>query len=86
MLDLNIKKMLEGNKVAGIRQVSRGIRKGAISLVLIADDTDAEIKRQLLQLASANNVPIITCESRTELGAEINIEKPCSAVGFLRNQ
>jgi ribosomal protein L7Ae-like RNA K-turn-binding protein len=76
--------MLKEDKVAGARQVLRGIRKGTISSVLVAEDTDAEIKRQVLSLTEANNIPVSFCESKSELGREIGIEKACSAVGFVK--
>lgn len=83
-MDSSLKKMLSDNKVAGVRQIVRGINGDTIRCVLIAEDTDLHIKRQLLDLCTQKNIPVLFCPSKSELGREIGIDIGCAAVGFLK--
>jgi ribosomal protein L7Ae-like RNA K-turn-binding protein len=74
----------ESNKVIGLRQVLRGVKKGEINRILLALDADEAIKNQINQIAVDNNLPLLTCQSKDELGKEVNIDRACAVIGFLK--
>jgi len=84
-MDSGIKELLKNsNKVMGLRQVLRGVRKGQIGSVLLALDADENIKLQVQNLCNVNNMLMFTCESKEELGKELQIDRACAVVGFLK--
>lgn len=83
-MDALIEKMLQDDKVAGLRQVVRGVNAGRIRCVLIASDTDEHIRRELTELCESKGVPTVYCESKQELGAKLQIDKSCATVGFIK--
>jgi len=71
-------------RVAGIRQVIRGIRKGQIRCVLTASDADEDIKRELSQLCLASGVELRFVLNKKELGNTLGLQVDCAAVGILK--
>lgn len=82
-MEQKIKKLLENKKVIGIRQVVRGISDKQIRCVLLATNTDEDIKREIVNLCKTNNVPILFTPSKEELGKEVGIDVNCATVGLL---
>lgn len=71
-------------RVAGIRQVIRGIRKGQIRCVLAATDADEPIKRELSALCRASGVELKFVLNKKELGISLGLQVDCAAVGILK--
>ena len=86
-MDFEIIELLKNeSKVNGLRQVLRGIRKGKIDKVLLATDADYELVKEIDTICHSNNIPLLTCPSKDELGREVNIKRACSVVGFLTTE
>lgn len=85
-MDVSIKNLLLDDKVAGLRQVIRGINAGQIRCVLLADDAEDHIKVQLTGLCNQSSIPVLRCESKAELGKELKLERPCATVGFIKKE
>ncbi len=76
--------LLSEDKVIGLRQVNRGIKDNQIRCVLIADDTDSNIRLQLMKTCREANVLVTRVRSKEELGKALGIEVDCATVGILK--
>ncbi|MDR3185749.1 MAG: ribosomal L7Ae/L30e/S12e/Gadd45 family protein [Christensenellaceae bacterium] len=81
-MDEYIRNLILKNKVCGLKQVIRGIQAKQINCVLIARNSDIEIKNQIVDLCSLHSIKIFYCEAREELGKELGLQVGCSVVGF----
>jgi large subunit ribosomal protein L7A len=72
------------NKVAGIRQVIRGIREGRIRCVLAASDADDHIKKELAKLCGSAGVELKYVLTKKELGKAMGLKVDCAAAGIIK--
>lgn len=73
------------NKVAGIRQVVRGIKSDRIRCVLVATDADEHIKTQLTALCNPKGLPLKFVLNKKELGKRLGLDVDCAVVGILKD-
>ena len=83
-MELSIIKLLSEKKVIGLRQVNRGIKENQIRCVLIADDTECNIRLELMKTCRNARIPVTRVPSKSELGRTLGIEVDCSTVGILK--
>ena len=73
------------SKVAGIRQVVRGIKSDRIRCVLVATDADEHIKTELTSLCSSNAIELRYVLNKKELGKRLDLDVDCAVVGILKD-
>lgn len=83
-MEPSIIKLLSEKKVIGLRQVNRGIKENQIRCVLIADDTECNIRLELMKTCRNARIPVTRVPSKSELGRMLGIEVDCSTVGILK--
>lgn len=74
-----------GDKVAGMRQVVRGIRADRIRCVLVASDADEHIKRELTALCGSADIELKYVLTKKELGKSLGLDVDCAAAGILKD-
>ena len=83
-MEPSIIKLLSEKKVIGLRQVNRGIKENQIRCVLIADDTECNIRLELMKTCRNARIPVTRVPSKSELGKTLGIDVDCSTVGILK--
>ncbi len=83
-MEPSIIKLLSEKKVIGLRQVNRGIKENQIRCVLIADDTECNIRLELVKTCRNARIPVTRVPSKSELGRTLGIDVDCSTVGILK--
>ncbi|MBQ6950385.1 MAG: ribosomal L7Ae/L30e/S12e/Gadd45 family protein [Clostridia bacterium] len=80
-------KQLEKSKqrVAGVRQVMKGIGEGNLRVVFLALDASPMLQAQVRAAANERQLPVETVSSMEELGQMCGIDVPC-AVAALKKQ
>jgi ribosomal protein L7Ae-like RNA K-turn-binding protein len=74
----------KGEKVAGLRQVLRGIAKNQIASVILSKNAELNIKKQVADLCRAKDIPFQIALSKEVMGFELGLEVPCAVVGILK--
>ena len=72
-------------KVAGIRQVVRGIKSDRIRCVLVATDADEHIKTQLMAICTPKGLSLKFVLNKKELGKRLGLDVDCAVVGILKD-
>lgn len=75
-------KLEEGEKIAGLKQVTKGIINKEIKTVYIATDCDGFIESKVLK-AAKNEIKIIKRYTQKQLGSACNIDVGAAVVGIL---
>lgn len=70
--------------VAGLREVTRGIKENRIKSVTIALNADVKLKNQLSSICLLNKIPMSYIRSKEELGQIMGLEVSCSVTGELK--
>ena len=83
-MEPSIIKLLSEKKVIGLRQVNRGIKDNQIRCVVIADDTECNIRLELMKTCRNARIPVTRVPSKSELGRTLGIDVDCSTVGILK--
>lgn len=83
-MEPSIIKLLSEKKVIGLRQVNRGIKDNQIRCVVIADDTECNIRLELMKTCRNARIPVTRVPSKSELGRALGIDVDCSTVGILK--
>lgn len=83
-MEPSISKLLSENKVIGLRQVNRGIKENRIRCVVIADDTECNIRLELMKTCRNARIPVTHVPSKEDLGKALGIDVSCSTVGILK--
>ncbi len=80
-------KQLEKSKqrVAGVRQVMKGIGEGNLRVIFLALDASPMLQAQVRAAANERQLPVETVSSMEELGQMCGIDVPC-AVAALKKQ
>ena len=80
-------KQLEKSKqrVAGVRQVMKGIGEGNLRVIFLALDASPMLQAQIRSAANERQLPVETVSSMEELGQMCGIDVPC-AVAALKKQ
>ncbi len=84
MIESNLlEAIVNSEKVVGIKQVLKGIENATIKCVVVADDADGFIKRQVIEFAKERNVQIATVSEKELLGKACKIDVAAAVVGLL---
>lgn len=77
-------KQLGRNKrrVAGFRQVMRGIEEESLQAVFLALDASPMLQAQVRGAANERQLPVETVSSMEELGQMCGIDVPCAVAGL----
>lgn len=71
------------NRVIGIKQVAKAVRRGAVREVFIADDAEERVVEPLRELCREQNVPTGRAETMEQLGKACGIEVSAAAAAVL---
>lgn len=74
----------DANRVIGIKQVTKAVRKGIARTVYIADDADERCRMPLVNLCEEQTVGFIRVDSMKELGKACGIEVGAAAAAVLQ--
>ena len=72
------------NKVVGVKQLTKALRRGAVKAVFLAENADPILTDPIKTLAEANGVPVHWCKSMLELGTACGISVGAAAAATLR--
>lgn len=72
------------NRVIGIKQVTKALRKGIAQSVYVADDADAHCIEPLLESCKEQSVEIVYVETMKVLGEACGIEVGAAAAAILQ--
>ena len=71
--------------VIGKRQISRGIKDGIISEIVIATDAEQEYIKSLIVLAKQNNVKYQIKGTMQDISSAYGIDVPSGSLGVLKD-
>jgi large subunit ribosomal protein L7A len=74
----------ENSIVVGTKQTLKLLNEDGLSEVLLAQDADAYVTREIEELAQAKLVKITYIESMKKLGRQCNISVGAAAAGILK--
>lgn len=61
-------------KIVGAKQTLKALQNSEVQCILIADDADAKVIQEIVELAKAKNVQVDFIKTMKELGQLCNIE------------
>lgn len=70
--------------VVGTKQTLKLLNGDGLSAVLLAEDADAYVTREIEELAQIKNIRITYVESMKKLGKQCNISVGAAAAGILK--
>ena len=71
--------------VIGKRQISRGIKDGIISEIVIAADAEQEYIKSLIVLAKQNNIKYKIKGTMQDISSAYGIDVPSGSLGVLKD-
>lgn len=71
--------------VIGKRQISRGIKDGIISEIVIATDAEQEYIKSLIVLAKQNNIKYKIQGTMQDISSAYGIDVPSGSLGVLKD-
>lgn len=71
------------NILKGKKEIARIIPQGKIKVVLLAQDSDKNFKKDIYTLCQNNGVDYLEISNKCELGRLCQIDVPCAVVGIL---
>ncbi|MBQ2894225.1 MAG: ribosomal L7Ae/L30e/S12e/Gadd45 family protein [Clostridia bacterium] len=71
--------------VIGKRQISRGIKDGIISEIVIAADAEQEYIKSLIVLAKQNNIKYKIQGTMQDISSAYGIDVPSGSLGVLKD-
>ena len=71
--------------VIGKRQISRGIKDGIISEIVIATDAEQEYIKSLIFLAKQNNIKYKIQGTMQDISSAYGIDVPSGSLGVLKD-
>lgn len=72
------------NRVVGVNQSIREIKKGNVNYVYIAKDADKEVINELVKVCNEKNICIKYVNTMKELGKMFNVEVKVAATSILK--
>ena len=72
------------NRVIGIKQVTKAVKRGNVQNVFVADDADDRVIEPLETLCRECEVPVGRAETMQELGQACDIEVGAAAAAVLK--
>ncbi|MCQ2458728.1 MAG: ribosomal L7Ae/L30e/S12e/Gadd45 family protein [Clostridia bacterium] len=71
-------------KVTGVKQVTRALKAGKLTLVYVANDADTFLYQQIVRAAEEAGVPCVRVASMKELGIACGVDVSAAAAGILK--
>lgn len=71
-------------KTIGVRQSLKAVENGLAQMVLIANDADEKVVRNIKEICAANDVKVIYVDSMKQLGKACGIEVGAAVACVLR--
>ncbi len=81
---MTLKALKNANRVIGIKQVAKAVKRDSVQKVFIADDADAVILKALIDSCAEQSVELEHVETMKELGTACGIEVGAAAAAILR--
>ena len=81
---MTLEALKHANRVIGIKQVTKAVRKGLVQEVYIADDAEEGCVAPLIDLCREQAVVLAHVDSMKELGGACGIEVGAAAAASLR--
>ena len=72
------------NRVMGIKQVSKAVKRGDAENVFLADDADVRVTEPLMKLCEEHSVPVEYVATMADLGHACGIEVGAAAAAVLK--
>lgn len=72
------------NRVMGIKQVSKAVKRGDAENVFLADDADVRVTEPLMKLCEEHSVPVEHAATMADLGHACGIEVGAAAAAVLK--
>ena len=72
------------NRVIGIKQATKAVKRGNVQTVYVADDADSRVIEPLKVLCQESEVPVGHAETMKILGQACGIEVGAAAVAVLK--
>ena len=72
------------NRVIGIKQVAKAVKRGNVQQVFIADDADERVVEPVRMLCREHEIPVGQTASMQELGQACGIEVSAAAAAVLK--
>ncbi|SDF98371.1 large subunit ribosomal protein L7A [Selenomonas sp. WCT3] len=72
------------NRVIGIKQATKAVKRGNVQTVYVADDADDRVIEPLKALCQESEIPVGHAETMKELGQACGIEVGAAAVAVLK--
>ncbi|KAB7666133.1 50S ribosomal protein L7ae-like protein [Bacillus sp. B1-b2] len=81
---MSYEKVSQAKKVVvGTKQTVKALKSGIVKEILVAEDADTFIIKELSKVAEENNIPIILVESMKKLGESCGIEVGAATVAII---
>ncbi len=71
-------------KIIGIKQTAKALKQDKVKTLYIAEDAEAHLIQQLMELAKEKGVEVIKIDSMRKLGKACEIEVGAAAAAALR--
>ena len=72
------------NRVIGVKQVSKAIKRGAVASVYVADDAEQRVLGPLMELCAEQGIELVHIATMKELGKTCEIEVGAAAAAILK--
>ena len=72
-------------KVIGLKQTMKQLKADNVLKVVVAEDTDEPLKKQIVDACEKGSVPVTFCKSKTVLGKASGIERGAAVVALLKD-
>lgn len=75
----------DGPKVIGMKQTLKAIKEGKAKLVILAEDTNEDIKQDIIEACEIARVERNSYETKSALGKDCGIERDAAVVAILND-
>ena len=79
-----LSELADGKKVTGLKQTRRAVLDGSAVRGYIAEDAEMRLRRELIDICRAHDVPYVDITSMEELGQACGIHIGASSAALLR--
>ena len=80
---MTLEALKNANRVIGIKQVAKAVKRGSAQAVFIAEDAEARVTEPLMALCEEKQVPVNKAVTMQELGTACGIEVGAAAAAVI---
>lgn len=80
---MTLETLKNANRVIGIKQVAKAVKRGNAQEVFVAEDAEAKVVEPLKELCQEQKVPVSTAATMQELGTACGIEVGAAAAAVI---